>query len=325
MCSITNKTISDGDEMVVQLMLPAGRYDKVDTGNMFVDSFLRVVEEKGLDEAKKTWKEATKTWKKDKDLNPNKGMIVSNDSPCMDWVPFGPAIRGTYDDYGNIATSEDPENLARIALLEKILCAPFQSIMEAATDDRWYTIGIAQGDKSWQQEGITKETPEFAMMFLKQLSVTYMHAAAYDELKQFDFSPEDGKMSSKYDVKWKNEYLDRAKKKMPEFMKGLLKYEESTDPNKELERFIHFYEMDGLGQPFRMMKSELAMLYLVRLYREKADFEWYWEQLSFLYSLGGMCLNLRQSNYGSQHRNWKGWARVNAVLDAKLKTEENEE
>jgi len=56
LCSITNQTIVDGQKMVVQLMLPANRYSKVDTGNMFVDSFLRVAEEKGVEEALKTWK-----------------------------------------------------------------------------------------------------------------------------------------------------------------------------------------------------------------------------------------------------------------------------
>lgn len=314
LCSLTRKTITDGQEMVVQLMLPAQKYSKVETGNLFVESFLKVAESKGLEAALKSWKEATKTWESSSELG-SKGMIVSNDSPCNEWVPFGPAIRGTYDDCGTIATSDDPENLARIELLEKMLTAPFQSIMEAATDNRWYTIGIKQNDKSWQQEGLTNKTPEFAMMLLKQLSVTYMHAAAYDEIKQFDFSPEDGTLESKYDVKWKNEYLDRTKSKLPDFIKSL---------EKGLDK-VKLYEMDNLGQPIRMMNRELALIYLACLYREQADLAWYWEQLNFLYGMAGLCINLEPSNYGSQHRNWKGWARVESALQSSFKKEESEE
>jgi hypothetical protein len=313
LCSITNKTIVDGQKMIVQLMLP-GRYDKVDSGNMFVDSVLRVAEKDGLEKALSTWKQATQDWGAASELG-KKGMIVSNETPCMSWVPFGPAIRGVYDDCGDIATDTDPENLARIDLLEKILCAPFQSIMGAATDDRWYTIGIKREDKGWQQEGLNSETPEFAMEILKKLSVTYMHAGAYDVLKEFDFCPEHGKMRSKYDVEWKNEYLDEVKKKLPEFIQFFSVYEkDSLTESEKLERDIKFYEIDRLGAPFRNMDRKKALIYLTSLYREKADLEWYYEQLSFLYSLGGMHMNLQPTMYVSQNQNSGGWDRINEAM-----------
>ena len=318
LCSITNQTIVDGQKMVVQLMLPANRYSKVDTGNMFVDSFLRVAEEKGVEEALKTWKQATQDWGSASELG-EKGMIVSNEGACMSWVPFGPAIRGIYDDCGHIATDDDPENLKRIELLEKILCAPFQSIMEAATDDRWYTIGIKRGDKGWQAEGLTSETPEFAMTILKQLSVTYMHAGAYDALKEFDFCPENGKMKSEYDIKWKNEYIDKAKEKLPLFVRDIQKIvSPSDDPMEQMKMEVRMYEIDQLGAPFRNMNREFSLIYLASLHRENPDLEWYYEQLSFLYSLSGMCISLRPSMYGSQHRNWAGWNRIFEAMNPSI-------
>lgn len=318
LCSITNKTIVDGQKMVVQLMLPNERYGKVESGNIFIDSFLRIAEKEGLEKAIESWNQATKDWSDRHDLG-EKGMIVSNEGSCMSWVPFGPAIRGVYDDCGSISTDSDPENLKRIELLEKILCAPFQSIMEAATDDRWYTIGIKREDKGWQQEGLNSETPEFAMTILKKLSVTYMHAGAYDALKEFDFSPESGKMKSKYDVEWKNEYLDEVKKKLPDFIQFFSVYEkDSLTESEKLKRDIKFYEIDQLGAPFRNMKRETALIYLTSLYREKADLEWYYEQLSFLYSLSGMCMKLQPSIYGSQHQNWEGWNRIQESMNSSI-------
>lgn len=330
LCSITNQTIVDGQKMAVQLMLPANRYSKADTGNMFVDSFLRVAEEKGVEEALKTWKQATQDWGSASELG-EKGMIVSNETPCMSWVPFGPAIRGIYDDCGNIATDDDPENLERIKLIEKILCAPFQSIMEAATDDRWYTIGIKRGDKNWQQEGLTSETPEFAMTILKQLSVTYMHAGAYDALKEFDFCPEDGKMKSEYDIKWKNEYIDKVKEKLPIFIQNIQKIvSPPEDPMERIRMGVNIYSIDQLGFPFRMMDRTYALIYLASLHRENPNLEWYYEQISFLYSLGGMHINLQPSMYGSQNRNWGGWERIfqsmrSSIQEMSEKYEYNEE
>lgn len=309
LCSITNQTIVVGQEMVVQLMLPADRYNKAESGNMFVESFLNVVEERGVDEALKVWKHATQDWGSASELG-EKGMIVS-DTPCMSWAPFGPAIRGVYDDYGKIAVDPDPENLKRIELIEKILCAPFHSIMKAATDVRWYTIGIKKDDKNWQQEGLTSETPDFAIMLLKKLSVTYMHAGAYDALKEFDFCPEDGTMKSEYDIKWKHEYIDRIKEKLPAFIKDFHKIvSPSEDPMERLEMMARMYMLDQLGPTFKNIDKALAHIYLASLNRENPELEWYYEQLNFLYALGGMHINLKPSMYGGQNRNWKGWSMI---------------
>lgn len=43
LCSITNKTITDGQEMVIQFMMPSDWANPVESGNIFVDIFLKSV------------------------------------------------------------------------------------------------------------------------------------------------------------------------------------------------------------------------------------------------------------------------------------------
>ena len=308
-CSVTGQTICDGQEMVVQFMLPSRSFRRdPSVGQVFVESFLRVAKDKGLEKAIESFEESTKTWESEAELG-QKGMLVSNDGAFVDWVPFGPAIRGYYDDCGDIRTSDDGENQKRIQILEGLLFGiPFDSIMGASTDNRWYTYGMK--DKSWRLKGIDKDLPEPAMMLLKKMSVTYMHASVYDELASSDFSPEDGKMKSKYEKEWKNEYLDEIRKKLPKGLKKLKNTSKMTNLDLALLRDI------GV---FRNLNQDLSLIYLACMARENCGIDWFMETLGFMYSLSGMCLTLRPSQYGSQHQNWMGWMRINQALDPKIK------
>ena len=80
-CSITNKTISDDDDMVVQLMVPAkwGQYcskDKTESyNNLTISLFLSMVKMKGLEEAMKEHEVYLKE-KNDDDFLAPKGLFA---------------------------------------------------------------------------------------------------------------------------------------------------------------------------------------------------------------------------------------------------------
>jgi hypothetical protein len=321
MCSITQQTICDGQEMYVQFMLPANYISgEPGIGLMFRESFLNVVKEKGLDEAIKSFDEATSTWGKEKELSP-KGMII-RDSSSTEWVPFGPAIRGFYDDYGNIKPCDDDNTLKRIEILGGLLGGlSLETIMDVATDNRWYTLGLGKygdsEDKTWRPEGISKDMPEWLLELCKKISVTYIHASVYDELSQFNFSSEskDGIMKSKYDIQWKNEYLDPIKEKFPIVLSNLRITDDEGDPIENMERRWANREIMDRISVFRGINRELGLIYQACIARENPPLDWFYESLIFMYNLSGMCIPLTQSNYGSQHQNWFGWKRINEKLN----------
>ena len=345
--SVTRKTITDGQEMVVQFMLPAfGSSMSKDPYivQMFVDSFLKVAKEKGLDEALKSYSEATKTWG-DSDGCGVKGMYVSNEGAYSDWVPVGPAIFGNYDDYGNIAPSDSEENKKRIEILESLFFGvPFESIMEAATDDRWFTYGFREGDDMWKVEGLNKDLPEPALMLFKRLCVTYMHAETYRTLSSPDFSGEsrDGIMKDKYNIKWRNEHIERARKALPELIKAMrseyLEVPEKERTQEEIESLVaekyknHTIFLNAAQSIplFNSLEREMSLIYQACIVREVEPDEidslmpWFFETLHFMYNLGGMCMKLERSQYGSQQVNWFGWERLEKAMEQVLRPEMND-
>lgn len=325
-CSITRQTICDGQEMYMQFMIP-NQYATANEsiGQMFKESFLKVAKTKGLEEAIKTYEEATATWGSENELA-SKGMLVSNDGAYSKWVPFGPAIRGTYDDYGNIAPLDDEDSQNRVKILENLMGGlPFDTIMEVAQDDRWYTLGLGKyadnddPNQNWRPEGISKNMPEWQLALCKKLSLTYFHAPVYDELSKFDFSAEErnGILKGQYDIKWKNEYIDPIKKKLPKLLESLKKTD-MTDFEAKMELKWDIRELSTSLGMFRHSDDELTMIYLGCIAREPESLEWLYETLNVMYALSGMCISLDQAQYGSQHQNWFGWQRINKALDVKL-------
>lgn len=319
-CSITRQTICDGQEMYMQFMLPNDFSREMSIGEYFLESFLNVVEKEGLEKAMETWKEATSSWGVGKELSP-KGLIVSNESSYMNWVPFGPAIRGKYDDYGRIKPGEDEDSQRRVKILEGLMGLPFETIQGVAQDDRWFTLGLgkyrdeADSNKNWRPKGIDKDMPEWQLILCKKLSLTYFHAAAYDEVSKFDFAPDEknGVMKSKYSIKWKNEYFEKLDK-LPQAYEIILKGELSKNVMSQYElRDI----INNIGI-FRHLSRELSLIYLAALARENASLDWLRENLSLMYGLSGMRISLRQSEYGSQDNNFYGWKRINEAMNPKI-------
>jgi hypothetical protein len=313
--------MTDGQDMVVQFMIPA-RLKKDDKliGEVFIESFLKVAKEKGIDHALKSFEESTLSWEDSAKLG-EKGMII-RESSNHPWVPFGPAIRGKYGDCGNIDLSPDQENLDRVKLLENLLFGiPFESIMNLAQDDRWYTLGMGKyadsDDSYWKLKGVDKSLPDPAITLCRYLNITFFHASVYDELVDPDFDASDGVVKSKYTNQWKDEYMKRNLggmevliESLPESFNGNLSVEEN------LELKWKFREAANDISIFRaMFSNELSIIYQACIAREKPDLEWFKETLNLLYSLLGLNINLEPSNYGGQETSWKGWERINSKLD----------
>lgn len=330
-CSITRHTICDDQPMYMQFMLPANYISSEPSiGEMFKENFLNVVKEKGLDEAIKVFDEATSTWGVGKELSP-KGLNVSNDSAYADWVPFGPAIRGHYDDYGNIAPADDEDSQNRVKILEGLMGLPFSTIMDVAQDDRWFTLGLGKyadeenSNMNWRPDGIKKDMPEWQLKLCQKVSLTYFHAAVYDEMSNPNFSAEerDGIMTNKYYIEWKKEDLDPIKEKFPIVLENLRDIKradgsEDEDFTKNLEKKWAAREVLNSIGVFRRMNRELGLIYQACMAREECPLDWFYESLNFMYSMSGMCLRLQRSDYGSQHFNFFGWERIYKALNPKL-------
>lgn len=320
-CSITGKTICDNQELYVQFLLPSSYVrDEPSIGETFKDSFLNVVKTKGLDEAIKSFDEATKTWGKGKELSA-KGMKVSNDGASSKWVPFGPAIRGYYDDCGWVVPLTDEDSMNRVQILENLMGLPFKSILEVARDDRWFTYGMEEDSQHWGVEGVNKEMDEWQLVLCQKLSLTYFHKCVYDEMSKFDFDCEsrDGVMDNKYSTDWKQKYVDESLKKL---QKSISAFKKGLDKGKKASDILNdSYELrDSMlnGGIFRYLNRKLGLIYATCLVRENPSLDWYSESLNFMYAMSGMCLVLDRSQYGSQHQNWFGWERINKVLSPTL-------
>ena len=325
-CSITQKTIVDGQDMVVQFMLPNRRKTKEDSGGqMFVEIFMKTAKEKGAEEALKTWTEATKNWG---DELPDKGMIVSNNIATMEFVPFGPAIRGTYNDCGDIEVNGSEENMKRVKLLEAMCGVPFESIMGAATDDRWYKLGYLEGSKGshdWNLKGIKKDLPEGFIKLLKLLTVTYFHAAAYDTMVAPDFDVENGK-PDKYSKEWKEEHDTELKKNLSMLLDFYTKKFSDEPDERSLNKAWRGIDHYRVGH-IKEMNDLFAMLMWAGMNKTGTlqDLEWYYETSNLLCTLSGLGQPLSRSYYGSQHRNWKGLKAIHAAVDQIMEMEEQDD
>lgn len=332
-CSITRKTITDGQDLVIQFMLPVPPMGGSTNGNMFVEFFLKQVESDGVEKALESWKKGTETWG-DAAKCGEKGVIVSNDGAYAKWIPFGPAIRATYSDCGDVVPIEDEETKKRVSLLEAMLGISFESIMYVATDDRWFTLGLNEdrrpGLTDWGAKGVTKETPDFLMDIYKKLSVTYFHASVYDTLSSPTFSASSGVMKSKYEIEYQNEYINNIRKDIKKFINAYVKRADpsldnidaldTVDVEISMYSFFGGRGINGAGPLYKLTPANMAV-YIAMLYRENPDMEWYFEQALFCYNISSLNIQLESSYYGSQETNWKGWMRIDNALNAILKEE----
>lgn len=312
LCSITNQTIVDGQELVVQFMLPR-RISQEGSGYM-VSAFLKQAKKDGLEKALAAWEQTTKSWGNRMD---HKGMEVSNEGAMADYVPFGPAIRGKYNDCGDVVPADDDETQKRVKLMEGILCGiPFASLMDITTDDRWYTYGLkgkdGESDNHWKLKGVDDKLPGFILDICKALTVTYIHAPVYDTLVDPDFSAEGRKDS--YEATWQKEYTDGIRK-------GIAKFIEVGKGDRESEDFSEKLIGAMYGSRIHLMESmkrEYAVVLITSCLREGTDFEWLIETARLTSAMSGMCFKLQRSQYGSQHFNWEGWKRITESLEPSI-------
>ena len=316
LCSITNQTIVDSQELVVQFMVPRRTLDE--GGGFMVKMFLESAKKKGLEEALKTWEETTKEWGNHMD---HKGMEVSNEGAIVDYIPFGPAIRGKYNDCGDVVPMDDDETQKRVKLMEGIFCGiPFTSLMDIATDDRWYIYGLKGGNERsndmWKLKGVDEKLPGFILDICKTLTLTYFHAPVYDALIDPDFSPEGRKDS--YEKKWQDEYIDGMRKGIA----AIIKVGEGDREDEDFsENLINAFRRSRIHLLERM-KEEFSFVLITSCLREGTDFEWLIENSRLTSSMSGMCFKLQRSQYGSQHFNWEGWKKIIGSLEpsvAKMK------
>ena len=310
--------------MYMQFMVPTNWRKDTSIGLVFKESFLNVVKDRGLEEAVKTFDEATKTWDKGSDLAP-KGMDVSDDGAYDKWSPFGPAIKGYYDDYGNMRPAEDEETQRRVAILSGLMGGlSFDTIMGVAQDDRWFTYGLGNNDKYWLLDGVSSDMPEWLLILCKNLSLTYFHAGVYEEMAKFDFSPSEkgGVLTNSYEKKWKTEWIEEIREGLPQYLEGFkIQFEEppadETVEEAKIKLKIMVMSRDllhGRLGPLQKPSHKIRDIYQACLVRETPDLEWLYESMQFMWSLSRLNIQLDRTKYGSQETNWNGWNRVHAAL-----------
>jgi hypothetical protein len=329
-CSVTRQTIVDGQEMYMQFMVPhkySSVYDSV-REDIFKAQFINTVRHKGLEEALKHFENETP-----EKINPNnlapKGMNVTE---YGEWVPFGPAIRGYYDDGGNIVPLDDEDSQNRVKILETLLGGlPFKTIMNAAQDDRWFYYGILQDlenpssiNNIWKLEGLDISTTHWVLDICKQLSLTYFHVPVYDELVKSDFCgiENDGVAKQNFRSAWRLENIEITKESINKFAKNA----KFTNPKMDVPDFENkdvWVIMDIVDSKCFLggFDPSIAWYYLYGIVRENLPTEWLEENIRLVQSLREIDIPLTQSEYGSQHKNWGGWKRINNALAPKIDQE----
>lgn len=157
-CSITDLSITDGDQMYMQLILPSWV-----TNPHSIDG-----ERIGCGE---------------------KGLRVSNEGPLGEFVPFGFPIAGHYADYGDIGGIVKNRN---IEMLEEFFGISIEDIISCATDDRWYEhsykpqkVDKTKEEYEGQHESWTVGDNKMKHInILKKLTVTYFRKEHYDFLSK---------------------------------------------------------------------------------------------------------------------------------------------
>lgn len=303
-------TLPDGVEMYAQFLLPARRYDSPETNNMFVESFLSVAMEKGLEEAIRVFKDATSKWTNEH-IIASKGLLVSNEGALTKWIPFGPAIKGTYDDYGNCKPIDSPENNIRLAILKEMTGLEYYTLEDAATDDRWISYGL-DGDKgqkeSWGLRGLPENYKYLDL--LKGLSITHFNAGAYETLVANDFSATNGTIvNGDFDDDWISKRSKEILSKIEEYKKLL----EKKPSEYRLENLETRWKFDALLETMGPIFKNVDPLYrekFIEAFFTCKKHDWYIEQQKMSSSMSYLNIPLRQSEYGSQEKKWKGLSRI---------------
>ncbi len=300
-CSITRQTIKDEQPMYVQFLVPTLKLD-----------YLQGLSQLMSDESEFQSLE-------------HKGMTFTH--ACQNWVPFGPPILGTYNDYGRIKPSDDDLTSKNISILEHLMGGiPFSSIFEIAFDDRWYTIGLNKDtplpNNSWTLEGVTSDISEWKLSLYKNLTLTYFHAEAYNQLSNSNFS---GEEKDGICGEYMSKVIEKREVQIKSFIDDLvtaiknLPVEDDKGLSSLLYEHMILSKFNINKSPFSHMRRDLLIPYLLQIASLDKDLDWLYKSFTFISNMTSMNLILDRSQIGGQQTNHFGWSRI---LDAVSKTTE---
>lgn len=126
-CSITNMTLIENQEAVLQFIYPT--YIQKDVNILKYFKILSSKEPIASEQLIASIERALSN-KYDRTIY-EKGLSLDSH-----FAPFGPAIYGKYYDYGELTFSEDPQNLHRIKLLEEAFGISIGELIESMLDNK---------------------------------------------------------------------------------------------------------------------------------------------------------------------------------------------
>lgn len=216
-CSITDLSITDGDDMYMQLIIPTWV-----TNPYSIDG-----ERVGCGE---------------------KGLRVSNEGALAEFVPFGFPIEGKYADYGNIDNIVKTHN---IEMLEEFFNLSIENIIDCATDDRWYKHGYKPAIEENKEEEYKGQYKSWVIGdnkmtnidILKKLTVTYFRKEHYDFL-------------SKEPIGSDTYYNKERKTRLDKMVKSLTKLDENRPKDGKRKVFDKKNITDKIREKYKAIRKE---------------------------------------------------------------------
>jgi hypothetical protein len=216
-CSITDLSITDSDDMYMQLILPSW------VNNPYsIDG-----EQIGCGE---------------------KGLRVSNEGPMGEFVPFGFPIEGKYADCGDISNITRTHN---IRMLEDFFGISIDEIIGCATDDRWYKHSYKPGIEDNEKEQYAGQFKGWTIgdnkmkniEILKKLTVTYFKKEHYDFL-------------SKESICDDTYYEKERKERLAKMIKGLSELEKDRPTDIKETFLLRKNVTDDMRKKYSIIKDK---------------------------------------------------------------------
>lgn len=236
-CSITDLSITDGDQMYMQLIIP-------------------------------TWVKNPHSIDGEQYGCGEKGLRVSNEGAMGEFVPFGFPIAGHYADYGNMDGITKDRN---IEMLEEFFNIPIQDIISCATDDRWYKLAykpVIEDNTKEEYKGqhnswTVADNKMKNIEILKDLTVTYFKKEHYEYLSESlrggdDYWMDETKKRFKKIKKSLKRLAQINAEQAKQAKKPQIKLEDITDKQVKMYR-------DTFGDEKDMTDGEIRLEYFMML------------------------------------------------------------
>lgn len=322
-CSVTNTTLIGGQKVVRILLVPSAfiiendgtHYDPNTPQESFQEMMKKTKEERDIFKSK--WLVNVGAELNIPHFNPEvgydsrnrykeKGLICSNEGSLALFSPFGFPIRGKYYDYGKI---EDIEKDKNVKALEEFFGLEIDDILEAASDDRWFSDGLKHLNESKKKENgdvydkyILSYNQGFKagmknLLVLRYLTFMDVREEVYDYL--VETSNDD--IDSGYDIKGFNDFKNS--------MINILSKEKNI-----------------YGGPMRAYIPSLCKFNMFELLNLDISFvNDVMDQHKFIHSMNKLYKLLLPSNYGSQEHNYQRINNLNKFVSNLLSSDIEEE